>query len=98
MRHINFCLGAPKWGVLRGGQRVYVEKVHVLFRSPIDMVNRDCKCQARIVLFDRDRIVSIAGPSANATQAVTLAFSARYSRTKTMESETSVSKRAPREF
>ena len=26
--------GGPKWGVLGGGQKVYVEKVYVLFRSP----------------------------------------------------------------
>ena len=32
MRHINFFLG-PKWGVLGGGQKVYVEKVYVLFPS-----------------------------------------------------------------
>ena len=29
----NF-LGGPKWGVLGGGQKVYVVKVYVLFRSP----------------------------------------------------------------
>ena len=34
MRHINFFSGGPKWGVLGGGQKVYVEKAHVLFRSP----------------------------------------------------------------
>ena len=28
--------GGPKWGVLGGGQKVYVEKVYVLFRSPIN--------------------------------------------------------------
>ena len=27
--------GGPNWGVLGGGQKVYVEKVYVLFRSPI---------------------------------------------------------------
>ena len=27
--------GGPKWGVLGGGQKVYVEKVYVLFPSPI---------------------------------------------------------------
>ena len=26
--------GGPKWGVLGGGQKVYVEKVYVLFLSP----------------------------------------------------------------
>ena len=26
--------GGPKWGVLGGGQKVYVEKVSVLFLSP----------------------------------------------------------------
>ena len=26
--------GGPKWGVLGGGQKVYVEKVYVLFPSP----------------------------------------------------------------
>ena len=26
--------GVLKWGVLGGGQKVYVEKVYVLFRSP----------------------------------------------------------------
>ena len=29
-----FFLGGPKWGVLGGGQKVYVEKVYVLLRSP----------------------------------------------------------------
>ena len=27
--------GGPKWGVLGGGQKVYVEKVYVPFRSPM---------------------------------------------------------------
>ena len=31
MRHINFLLGGPKRAVLGGGQKVYVEKVDVLF-------------------------------------------------------------------
>ena len=31
MRHINFFGGCPKWDVLGGGQRVYVEKFIVLF-------------------------------------------------------------------
>ena len=35
MRHINFFLWGPKWGVWGGGQKVYVEKVYVLFPSPI---------------------------------------------------------------
>ena len=26
--------GGPKWGVLGGGRKVYVEKVYVLFPSP----------------------------------------------------------------
>ena len=26
--------GGPNWSVLGGGQKVYVEKVYVLFRSP----------------------------------------------------------------
>ena len=34
MRHIIFS-GGPKWGVLGGGQKVYIEKVYVLFRSPM---------------------------------------------------------------
>ena len=33
MRHINFFSGCPKWRVLGGGQKVYVEKVYVLFPS-----------------------------------------------------------------
>ena len=33
MRHINFFLGAQNGGVLGGGQKVYVEKVYVLFPS-----------------------------------------------------------------
>ena len=28
--------GGQKWGVLDGGQKVYVENVYVLFRSPND--------------------------------------------------------------
>ena len=28
--------GGQKWGVLDGGQKVYVEKVYVLFRSPTE--------------------------------------------------------------
>ena len=32
--------GGPKWGVSGGGQKVYVEKVYVLFRSLIDGRNR----------------------------------------------------------
>ena len=40
MRHVNFFLGVPKWGILGGGQKVYVEKVYVLFRSPIQEANR----------------------------------------------------------
>ena len=35
--HKLFFSGGPKWGVLGGGQKVYVEKVYVLFRSPIDV-------------------------------------------------------------
>ena len=35
MRHINFFLGGPKSAVLGGGQKVHVEKVYVLFLSPI---------------------------------------------------------------
>ena len=31
MRDINSILGAQNWGVLGGGQKVYVEKVYVLF-------------------------------------------------------------------
>ena len=34
MRHINFLSGGPKWGGLGGGQKVYVEKVYVLFSVP----------------------------------------------------------------
>ena len=34
MRHIHFFSGGSKWGVLGGGQKVYVEKVYVLFPSP----------------------------------------------------------------
>ena len=33
MRHIHFFSRAPKGGVLGGGQKVYVEKVYVLFLS-----------------------------------------------------------------
>ena len=33
MRHINFFLGAQNRGLLCGGQKVYVEKVYVLFLS-----------------------------------------------------------------
>ena len=33
MRHINLFSGGPKSGVLGGGQKVYVEKVYVLFLS-----------------------------------------------------------------
>ena len=29
--------GGPKWGALGGGQKVYVEKVYVLFRSPTNL-------------------------------------------------------------
>ena len=35
MRHINFFRGDPKWGLLGGGQKVYVEKVHVQIGSRI---------------------------------------------------------------
>ena len=35
MRPMSFFSGCPKWGVLGGGLNVYVEKVNVLFRSPI---------------------------------------------------------------
>ena len=34
MRHINFFLGGPKWGVLGEGQKVYVEIVYVFFSVP----------------------------------------------------------------
>ena len=34
MRHINFS-GGPNWGVLGGGQKVYVEKVYVFIQSPM---------------------------------------------------------------
>ena len=34
--HIIFS-GVPKWGVLGGGQKVYVEKVYMLFRSSNDI-------------------------------------------------------------
>ena len=41
-RHINFFLGGPpKWGVLGGGQKVYVEKVYALFLS-INCGGADC--------------------------------------------------------
>ena len=40
MRHINFFSGGPKWGVWGGGQKVYVEKVYVLFRSPSHFAHR----------------------------------------------------------
>ena len=34
-RHINyFVLGAPKWGVLGGGAKVYLEEVDVAFSVP----------------------------------------------------------------
>ena len=33
MRHINIFSGGPKWGVSGGGQKVYVERVSVLFLS-----------------------------------------------------------------
>ena len=36
MRHINFFLGAQKGVFWVGAQKVYVEKVYVLFRSPTE--------------------------------------------------------------
>ena len=33
MRHINFLSGGPEWGVLAGGQKIYVERVYVLLPS-----------------------------------------------------------------
>ena len=35
IRHMNFFLGAQNGGFWGGGQKVYVEKVYVLFPSPI---------------------------------------------------------------
>ena len=35
MRHINFFTGGPIWGVLGGAQKIYVEKVYVLFHPLI---------------------------------------------------------------
>ena len=35
--HPNFFSGGPKWGVLGGGHKVYVEKVYVLYLSLILM-------------------------------------------------------------
>ena len=35
IRHMNIFSAGPKWGVLGGGQKVYVDKVDVLFLSPI---------------------------------------------------------------
>ena len=48
--------GGPKWGVLGGGQKVYVEKVYVLFRSTRRGGGRKVRALPRTFVFLEFRI------------------------------------------